>query len=330
MKTIFGIGLVALFGIGLWQGQAFFQSSDSDTNVADQSKLEHAIKHLDADYVCPMHPSVVSDSPGSCPICGMNLERRQATKEGDSGVVISAAMQRNLGITTTKVGYGPVAEEVYATGAITRVTQAKSTELSSKIKGKIDEIRYEVGDWIKKDAVLFRIDSAEYAKSLNAYIDARENRRHKEMNEYLNQLVAMGADRNVLRGVARLGPPAEQFEMVAPYSGTITKIYVNTGSEVKKGTPLIHIETPKLNEGEFRSFSRKAHFIHEGSKAYIELPLLPGRTWIGRVVDIRHNDTSFFSAAEIHFEGPGESAYQGMYAGAFRIRKAGARVACSR
>lgn len=25
-------------------------------------------------YVCPMHPEVVSDEPGTCPICGMDLE----------------------------------------------------------------------------------------------------------------------------------------------------------------------------------------------------------------------------------------------------------------
>jgi hypothetical protein len=25
-------------------------------------------------YTCPMHPSVHADKPGSCPICGMNLE----------------------------------------------------------------------------------------------------------------------------------------------------------------------------------------------------------------------------------------------------------------
>jgi Heavy metal binding domain len=25
-------------------------------------------------YTCPMHPSVKSDKPGSCPLCGMNLE----------------------------------------------------------------------------------------------------------------------------------------------------------------------------------------------------------------------------------------------------------------
>jgi hypothetical protein len=25
-------------------------------------------------YTCPMHPSVKSDKPGSCPVCGMGLQ----------------------------------------------------------------------------------------------------------------------------------------------------------------------------------------------------------------------------------------------------------------
>jgi Cu+-exporting ATPase len=27
-------------------------------------------------YTCPMHPEIVRDAPGSCPICGMALEPR--------------------------------------------------------------------------------------------------------------------------------------------------------------------------------------------------------------------------------------------------------------
>src|ERR1035437_10311454 len=32
-------------------------------------------------YTCPMHPEIVRDAPGSCPICGMALEPRQVTAE---------------------------------------------------------------------------------------------------------------------------------------------------------------------------------------------------------------------------------------------------------
>ena len=29
--------------------------------------------HVHTTYVCPMHPSITSDKPGECPICGMQL-----------------------------------------------------------------------------------------------------------------------------------------------------------------------------------------------------------------------------------------------------------------
>jgi Cu+-exporting ATPase len=36
-------------------------------------------KHTE--YTCPMHPQIVRDAPGSCPICGMALEPREVTAE---------------------------------------------------------------------------------------------------------------------------------------------------------------------------------------------------------------------------------------------------------
>ena len=37
-----------------------------------------------AQYTCPMHPEVISDEPGSCPICGMALEPVVSTSEEDT------------------------------------------------------------------------------------------------------------------------------------------------------------------------------------------------------------------------------------------------------
>jgi Cu+-exporting ATPase len=47
------------------------------------------------EYTCPMHPEVVSDHPGSCPKCGMDLEPRVALpSEGPSPELV--AMQRRF------------------------------------------------------------------------------------------------------------------------------------------------------------------------------------------------------------------------------------------
>ncbi|HEV2834554.1 MAG TPA: YHS domain-containing protein, partial [Pyrinomonadaceae bacterium] len=40
------------------------------------------------EYTCPMHPEVVREGPGFCPICGMALEPRTATLEDDNSELI--------------------------------------------------------------------------------------------------------------------------------------------------------------------------------------------------------------------------------------------------
>ena len=42
-------------------------------SAADDTLVEHALKHTSPKYRCPMHPDIVRDEPGECPICGMTL-----------------------------------------------------------------------------------------------------------------------------------------------------------------------------------------------------------------------------------------------------------------
>ena len=54
------------------------QPTEKLTEVLDDSAMEHALKHQDPTYVCPMHAQNVRGEPGSCPICGIDLVEKKA------------------------------------------------------------------------------------------------------------------------------------------------------------------------------------------------------------------------------------------------------------
>ena len=49
--------------------------------AADDTLAEHALKHTSPKYRCPMHPDIVRDEPGECPICGMSLVKVEPSPE---------------------------------------------------------------------------------------------------------------------------------------------------------------------------------------------------------------------------------------------------------
>jgi membrane fusion protein, copper/silver efflux system len=55
--------------------------SESVAAAAKDTPAEHALKHTNPRYRCPMHPQTIRDEPGKCPICGMTLVRIEEPAE---------------------------------------------------------------------------------------------------------------------------------------------------------------------------------------------------------------------------------------------------------
>lgn len=72
-------------------------------------KADHAAHEQSGVWQCPMHPEIVRDKPGDCPICGMALVKvdkpeEPASEAGDrADVTVSAQRRQLIGVTTGQV-----------------------------------------------------------------------------------------------------------------------------------------------------------------------------------------------------------------------------------
>ena len=74
-------------------------------------------------YTCGMHPQVIQDHPGNCPICGMKLTSIKNGAAADisatpSAIAVDAATQQNMNLRTAEVRRGPLRKTIRTVGTI--------------------------------------------------------------------------------------------------------------------------------------------------------------------------------------------------------------------
>src|SRR5258708_4568019 len=88
-------------------------------------------------YTCGMHPQIIQDHPGNCPICGMKLEpvRNGAGAEtnaaGSSVIAVDAATIQNMNIRTAEVQRGPLRRTIRTVGNVEH-SEAATVDVTTK------------------------------------------------------------------------------------------------------------------------------------------------------------------------------------------------------
>ncbi|MES2330735.1 MAG: efflux RND transporter periplasmic adaptor subunit [Bacteroidota bacterium] len=95
-------------------------------------------------WTCSMHPEIIRDKPGTCPICGMDLMRKEENATAIKNIELEDLLQPTdhfviSSIPVTVPTYNNQSIEVQALGTVAYDTRLVST-LSARIAGRIEKL----------------------------------------------------------------------------------------------------------------------------------------------------------------------------------------------
>ncbi len=200
-------------------------------------------------YVCPMHPHVVSDEPGSCPICGMDLEKVTMGDASSSEVLVgvSGGMQQALGMRSEQVTSGTLWKLVRTIGTV-EYNENRIGHAHTRVDGWLETLMvHNVGQKVKKGQLLYELYSPELITAQDDYMQAIDYLKQDKargaslLRKARMRLELLGVSDSTIKQLERTGETIYRVPYYADQDGFVSKLSVRHGMFVEPGTTLFEI-----------------------------------------------------------------------------------------
>lgn len=274
----------------------------------DQKKDKPAAhEHKESEvYTCPMHPEIVRNAPGSCPLCGMDLVRKETGNKAVADVALETLLRPSNAYVVSDVPVTALekreeAVELNVVGTVAYDTRQVGS-VASRVGGRIEKlyVRYKYQP-VKKGQRIMDIYSPEL-------MTAQQNLLFLLRNDAGNvPLIEAAKDRLLLMGMTnaqvltlmRTRKPQYAVPVFSAYNGFVTNLGAASTGAATSGTGAMGSsgegmqQTPatgisgggalQLREGSYVQSGQAVLSVYNADRTWVLLDLFPEQQTLAKV-----------------------------------------------
>ncbi|MBL8762171.1 MAG: efflux RND transporter periplasmic adaptor subunit [Phycisphaerae bacterium] len=268
-------------------------------------------------WTCGMHPQVIQDRPGECPICHMKLtplaggdaagDTHGGAGASSGAVSIDPTVVQNMGVRTVLATRGTLARRVRAMATIAEPESAR-TDINLRVSGWIQELYADTdGMAVRKGEPLFDLHSPDLRQATEELIaarralgsiapglpgdpDASDSAGASLVAAAEARLHALGLSPEQVSQLGAMNHAPATVSIVSPVDGVVAgKTDVYTGSSVMAGQLVLRLADRSIMWAEARVPEGSLRHIKLGQRAGVRVDAVDGEPILGEVVFIHPN-----------------------------------------
>lgn len=263
-------------------------------------------------YTCPMHPQIIEDHPGNCPICGMTLvpklfpvgtkdntgspaagakeqevQAPVATASTASAALPSVAVAprtlRDMNVVMARAQWRNLTRQIHSVGLVA-LDENHIAHVHPRAQGWVETLDVRaLGNTVKKGQTLLTVYSPEILSAEKDFLVAQKGGMSEMREAARDRLRLLNVPESVIDQIARTGKVARTIPVLAPQSGYISAINLRDGMYVTPNLDMFTIADASKVWVQVEVLPRDMEQVAVGQPAEMTVDGVPGRVWKGRV-----------------------------------------------